>query len=235
MKVLVVQHDADKPLGRLEEPLLAGGLELDVRLAGRDRVALGDHAAIIGLSGFADPVDETEAVHATRAAFREALDSARPALGICLGAQLLGQAAGAAAAGCDSEYGFAPISLTAAAAHDALLAGIPEQIEVFHAHDYAVDLPPGATPLANTVAALQAFHLPPVAWGFQFHPEPTLEIVDAWVATHHGVLRGKGADPDRVAADSRRFDRDARMLAEAIAGGFARVVRGTTDAPTTSS
>jgi GMP synthase (glutamine-hydrolysing) len=225
MHVLVIQHDEDKPLGRLEQPLRNAGLGLDVRLAGRDSVSLADHTAVVTLSGFANPVDETEAVVSTRATLRAALGRGLPALGICLGAQLLAQAAGAAAGRCESEYGFAPVQLTNAAQSDRLLAGLPAEIEVFHAHDYAVSLPPEAASLARTANALQAFHLAPVAWGFQFHPEPTVAIVDAWVASHQDFLRSRDADPDDVAADARRLDLDADDLATRIAGGFARLVR----------
>jgi GMP synthase (glutamine-hydrolysing) len=225
MRVLVIQQDEDKPLGRFEEPLRAAGLELDVRLAGRDPLELEDHAAVIGLPGFANPVDETEAVISARAVFDEALRTGRPSLGLCLGAQLLGQAAGATAGKCTSEYGYAPVELTEAAGRDRLLGGLPGTWEVFHAHDYAVSLPPGATPLARTDNALQAFHVAPVAWGFQFHPEPSVEIVDAWVATHGDFLRRNGVDPARVAADARRLDGLTHELTTRIAERFAAVVR----------
>lgn len=225
MRVLVIQHDDDKPLGRLEGPLRDEGLELDVRLASRDRVALEDHVALIALSSFADPVDETEMVTATRAAFAAALGEELPSLGVCLGAQLLAQAAGAAAGRCTEEYGYAGIQLTAAAARDPLFAGLPDRLEVFHAHGYGVSLAPGATALARTDNALQAFHVPPAAWGLQFHPEPSVEIVDGWVAQHADFLRSNGADPERVAADARRLDAQARRVADAIVRGFAARIR----------
>jgi GMP synthase-like glutamine amidotransferase len=225
MHVLVIQHDVDKPLGRLESVLRAEGLVLDVRLAGSEPLELDDHAAVVGLSGFADPVDGTEAVVGTREIFRAALEEGRPALGICLGAQLLAQAAGAVAGLCEAEYGYAPVTLTEAAAEDRLLAGLPSPLEIFHAHNYAVSLPAGAVALARTESALQAFHLAPAAWGFQFHPEPTLEIVDAWVAAHADFLRQNGADPARVADDARRLDALATEVSEAIGRRFAAVVR----------
>lgn len=225
MRVLVIQHDDDKPLGRLERPLRDEGLELDVRLASRDRVALEDHAALIALSSFADPVDETRMVATTRSAFATALEEELPSLGVCLGAQLLAQAAGAVAGRCTGEYGYADIDLTPGAARDPLLAGLPARTEVFHAHDYAVSLPPGAAALARTANALQAFHVPPAAWGLQFHPEPSVEIVDRWVAEHADFLRTNGAEPERVAADARRLDAAARNVAEVIARGFAARIR----------
>ncbi len=224
-RVLVIQHDEDKPLGRLEEPLQAAGLDLDIKLAGHEPVALSDdHAALIGLPGFANPVDETEAVIDSRAAFRVALDRGLPALGICLGGQLLAQAAGAAAGRCDAEYGYAPIELTDSARADRLLGRLPPEFEVFHAHDYAVSLPEGAAPLARTSSSLQAFSLGPAAWGIQFHPEPTVEIIDEWVARHANVLRTRGVDPAKVALDARRLDSSAGEVASRIAGGFARSV-----------
>jgi GMP synthase (glutamine-hydrolysing) len=225
MRVLVIQHDEDKPLGRLEGPLRDAGLDLDIRLARRDRVAFEDHVALIALSSFADPVDESELVVTSREALATALDEGLPSLGVCLGAQLLAQAAGAAAGRCADEYGYAGIELTADAAHDALFAGLPERLEVFHAHGYAVSLPSGATALARTPTALQAFHVAPAAWGIQFHPEPSVEIVDAWVDEHADFLRANGADPERVAADARRLDADAQRLADALAQRFAAQAR----------
>jgi GMP synthase-like glutamine amidotransferase len=225
MRVLVIQHDHDKPLGRLEQPLRDEGLELDIRQAGRDPVELAEHVALIALSGFADPVDETATVAATREAFATALEDGLPALGVCLGAQLLAQAAGAVAGECRDEYGYAPIELTRDAADDPLFAGLPDRLEVFHAHSYAVSLPPAATALARTEHALQAFHLPPAAWGLQFHPEPTVEIVEGWVVEHSDFLRAHDADPARVAADARRLDATARHVAETIVTGFAGRVR----------
>ena len=72
-----------------------------------------------------------------------------PALGICLGAQLLAQAGGAATGRCESEYGYGPVQLAASAQSDRLLWGLPAEIEVFHAHDFAVSLPPGGMPLGT--------------------------------------------------------------------------------------
>ena len=178
----------------------------------------------IALPSFENPVDETPSVHATRAVLREALAREVPALGLCLGSQLLAQAGGARAYACTEEYGYAPVELDPAAAGDRLLEGVPATIETFHAHGYAVELAPGAVALARTPSALQAYRLGEVAWGIQFHPEPSVELVDRWIGLHAAYMRTKGLDPDALAAAARRLEPAARELATTIASRFAAVV-----------
>lgn len=225
MRALVVQHDDDKPLGLFEEPLRAGGLVLETRRAGDDPLALAGHAAVIALPGFANPVDDTRAIRDTRSLIADALAGGVPVLGICLGSQLLAQAAGASAAACTPEYGFAPVAFTPAAGDDPLLAGVPASLEVFHAHGYAVGLPDGAEALAHTEGVLQAFRVGGTAWGFQFHPEPGIELIDLWAGMHRERLAGMGIDPTGWPATVRRLEMQTRAFAERTAGRFADIVR----------
>lgn len=114
-----------------------------------------------------------------------ALRRAVPTLGICLGAQLLAVAAGARAfPGADGlEIGWLPVTLTAEAARDPLLAGIVGPLTVLQWHADTFDLPDGAEHLASgTRYANQAFRVGPVAWGLQFHVEVDEHTVDAFVA-----------------------------------------------------
>ncbi len=110
------------------------------------------------------------------------LDIQTPVLGICLGAQLIAKATNAAVyPASQSEIGWHPVELTAAAADDPVLGGLPERFDAFQWHYYAYDLPAGAVELAHSAVCTQAFRLGRNAWGVQFHPEVTLSQVQSWV------------------------------------------------------
>jgi GMP synthase-like glutamine amidotransferase len=222
--LLVLQHDADKGLGLLEAPLRAAGVELDVRLAGRDPFELGEHAGVVALPGLADPVDETAPVTRTRQILAQALRRELPVLGICLGAELLAEAAGGSAYRCTPEFGYRPVGLTAEARDDRLLGSLPAELEAFQAHAFGVRVPAGAAVLGSSEHALQAFRLGGRAWGIQFHPEPSARMVAAWVATILPHLERAGVDPDQVVGRARELEPAWTGWAATIGAGFAAAV-----------
>jgi GMP synthase (glutamine-hydrolysing) len=206
MCILVIQHDPDKGLGLFMQPLADASLELDIHFAGHGELALGDHhTGVIALPGVADPVDETLAVAATREVLRDALRRGLPVLGICLGAELLAEAAGAATSACPPEWGYCEVSLGPAAGEDGLLGDLPERFGVFQAHNYGFELPPGAVALAHSPGAVQAFRVGSSAWGLQFHPEPTLEMLDGWTHALGATMEANGVDPEETRRLARRY------------------------------
>jgi GMP synthase-like glutamine amidotransferase len=111
------------------------------------------------------------------------LDQHVPLLGVCLGAQLIATAAHAPVTECaDPEVGWVDVHVTEDAAEDPLFADLPERFTAFQWHFYEYGLPAGARELARSSACSQAFRLGDLAWGVQFHPEVTREIVAEWVA-----------------------------------------------------
>ena len=223
MRILVLQHDDDKGLGLLEAPLRAAGADLDIRTAGRDDAEPDGHAAVVALPGLADPPDDTRAVRETRAASASALAAGLPVLGICLGAELLAEAAGGTTRPCPPEWGFAPVRLLPAAGDDALLGHLPTTFEAFHAHAYAVEPPDGAVGLAETDTCLQAFRVGEHAWGVQFHPEAAVELIDAWLPTVERHLVAAGVDAAATAQRARQVVPGWACHAEGIARAFAEV------------
>jgi GMP synthase (glutamine-hydrolysing) len=116
------------------------------------------------------------------------LDLQRPILGICLGAQLLAKASHAPVHPASTyEIGWYPVELTEAAADDPLLGRLPERFDAFQWHYYTHGLPAGAVELAQSSVCTQAFRLGERAWGVQFHPEVTLETVQAWIDDREDV------------------------------------------------
>jgi GMP synthase-like glutamine amidotransferase len=225
MRVLVIQHDADKGLGLFVQPLAAAQLELDVRFAGHGEIELEDHAAVIALPGLANPDDETPAIASTRAVLREALRREIPALGICLGAELLAEAAGGVSRSCEPEYGYCTVTLEPGARDDELFRDLPAQVVAFQAHGFAVELPPGAVALASSPHAPQAFRLGAHAWGIQFHPEPTLEMLDAWTRSIGHFMEASGVDPEATRRLARRHVPEWCEHTVAIGRRFAGVAR----------
>jgi GMP synthase-like glutamine amidotransferase len=225
MRILVIQHDPDKGLGVFIPPLTDAGLELDTRMAGEDDLELADHAGVIALPGIANPVDTTVAIDATRATLAEALRRRLPIFGICLGAELLAEAAGGSTHACPPEWGYRDVALATAAAGDELLGELPAQFAVFQAHTYGFDLPPGATALAGTTSELQAFRVGDNAWGIQFHPEPTIDMVDGWTHALGGDMRAAGVDPAETRELARRQVPVWSERAATMARCFAAAVR----------
>jgi GMP synthase (glutamine-hydrolysing) len=136
---------------------------------------------------------------------RDALAAAEPVLGVCLGAQLLAVAAGAEVRRARApEIGWFTVERTAAGAEDPLLGRLPPSFLAYEWHSYAFDLPAKAVELARTPVCPQAFRLGDRAWGVQFHPEVTPDIVREWSEDYE-------SDPDAV---RQGFD-PAGALAEA--------------------
>lgn len=107
------------------------------------------------------------------------IDLGKPALGICLGAQLLANVLGASVyPNTHKEIGWFPLSGIQTNAPFAF----PETFEAFHWHGETFDLPAGATRIASSEACTnQAFIYSHHVLALQFHLEATPESVNAIV------------------------------------------------------
>lgn len=123
-----------------------------------------------------------------------ALESGKPFLGICLGAQLLAKTLGAHVtthpAGL-AEIGYARIVPTTEG-----MAYLDGPMMVYEWHREGFDLPRGATLLAEgSVFPNQFFRYGDHAYGVQFHPEVTGETIKRWTIRSAERLKLPGAQP----------------------------------------
>jgi len=115
---------------------------------------------------------------------RTAVSARIPYLGICLGGQLLAAALGAKVVpGRWEELGMSSVHLTDEGKGDLLFRGIAEQFSSFQWHHDSFDIPAGGVLLASSpTCPHQAFRVGDSAWGLQFHPEVTENIIREWCA-----------------------------------------------------
>jgi GMP synthase-like glutamine amidotransferase len=156
-----------------------------------------------------------------------------PVLGICLGAQLLAHAAGASVkqmrtAGGERVYevGWGRIALDPRAG-DAILAGVPAEIDVLHWHGDTFAVPAGATPLASSaVCPNQGFRVGRRAFGLQFHCEVgRTEVAEFRRADADYVAQANGADGDaRIAADTERVFAESRRVGDLLLRNILRAM-----------
>jgi GMP synthase (glutamine-hydrolysing) len=138
---------------------------------------------------------------------RSLLDRGTPMLGVCLGSQLLADAAGGSAQRASRpEIGWHEIELEPEAGSDPLLGSLPARFEGFQWHSYEFAPPPGAAVLARSPVCAQAYRLgsDAAAWGIQFHAEVTRAIVDEWLDDYRSDSDAVriGIDPEAIRAET---------------------------------
>jgi len=175
-----------------------------------------DIAALIVLGGAmgADDDHKHPFLAELKQLIRQAVASGIPYLGVCLGGQLLAAALGATVAAKRwEEIGNFHVSLTAAGNSDRLFRSVPQQFQAFQWHHDSFDIPSGGVLLAaSTACPHQAFRVGKSAWGIQFHPEVTEEIIRCWSAWDSSTssrteefVTGFKAEAENLAATVRQL------------------------------
>lgn len=198
MRVLIVQNFDDTGLGRVGTALNEAGAEIDIRNAHRGEPLpenAGAHAALVVLGGGQNALDDANYpyIPALLALMREFVEADKPVLGICLGSQLLARAYGAKnQIGGAEEFGWCRVALTAEAAGDPVLGGLPREFPIFEWHDDTFSLPEGAVRLAgNAVVANQAFRIGRAGYAIQFHFEADRNLVREWNAAFAATIAAR--------------------------------------------
>ncbi|KKJ00975.1 glutamine amidotransferase-related protein [Prochlorothrix hollandica] len=195
--VLTITHQSTSNPGNLGHLLRQQGFTLDLCCPALGQPLpqhLQSYAAVVILGGpmSANDDDTQPFIRAELDWLPLVLESGKPFLGICLGAQLLARVLGAKVAPHPQgqvEVGYCPLEPLA---HGPLL-GLDR---VFHWHNEGFDLPWGARLLArNDTFPHQAFSYGQRAYGLQFHPEITLAMVQFWNQQAADMVQRPGAQP----------------------------------------
>jgi GMP synthase (glutamine-hydrolysing) len=231
VNLLCIHHEPSSDGGTLMAPARAGGWAIEHwhAHAGEPRPALEGVDAVVAYGGTMNPDDDARLAWLgdVRATLAEAVERDASVLGICLGAQLLGQALGAGAPRlAQPEVGWLPVELTAAGAEDALLGPLAPTCEVFQWHDYGCELPPGAVLLARSSRApQQAYRVGEAVWAVQFHIEVDADSVEHWTSAAPEIVRARGAEPADLVARARAYEAEYVAIAGAFMSRFLTVAR----------
>jgi len=225
----------DQPIGRRDDRaskhLAQRGYEVQWCSPGKGEAlpAPGpEHAGVMVYGGAESANDDGEKPYLREELdFIEAwLETGKPFLGFCLGAQLLSRALGGRVGPHPEalyEIGYVPVQATPAA--DGFLDGVSH---VYHWHHEGFTVPAGAELLAaGPVFPNQAFRYGANAYGLQFHPEIPVPVMTRWMNEAGHQLDQPNAHPKaRQLADAERYDAALeawmrRFLDRWIAGGGA--------------
>jgi len=122
--------------------------------------------------------------HAEMALIRSFVEAGKLVVGVCLGAQLLGEALGGQhERGPEKEIGKFPIRLTPEGRSNPKFAGFTDTLDVGHWHGDMPGLTSEATIIATSEGCpRQIVEYSPRAYGFQCHMEFTPEVVEMLIA-----------------------------------------------------
>ena len=183
MAIMVLRHEVFEHLGYLSEAFSHRNRPFIYHELGEPIPASGWDGLVV-LGGPMSANDPLPGLKDELAVIGKALAAGRPILGICLGSQLIAKALGARVyRNQELEIGWAPVHLTQAGAADPVFKGIRSPETFFHWHGETFDLPGGCEWLAwSKRTRHQAFRYGRKAYGLQFHPEVTPEMIADWAA-----------------------------------------------------
>jgi len=187
MHVLVIMHVENEGPGVFGEFLQAAGAK--VRIA---RLHLGDALpdprdldAALTMGGPMNVYEEQRYpfLRDETRFLQEAAARDLPVLGICLGAQMIAKAAGAAVTkNRVEEVGWGTVSLTGEGLTDPLFRGLPATLPVFQWHGDTFGIPAGGTLLATGEDCHHQALRSRRSYGLQFHLEADRALLGEWFA-----------------------------------------------------
>jgi GMP synthase (glutamine-hydrolysing) len=211
VRALAIVHQPDAGPGVFAEEMRARGVQLDEwNLSERGTGPPGeiaDYDAVLTFGGamHADQDDRHPWLQFEKDFLAAMLDDGMPILAVCLGTQVLADAAGGEARrASEPEIGWFEIEVTAEGGDDPVIGPLAPSFTGFQWHSYEALPPGGAVILARTPVCPQAYRIGDRVWGIQFHAEVTAANLSYWIDDYR-------ADEDavRIGVDPEELRREA--------------------------
>jgi GMP synthase-like glutamine amidotransferase len=199
-KILAVQNIAFETLGTLEQMFRADGFEIEKIDAQNETLPVTSkgYTAVVILGGPMAVYDNLSFLQQEQNLIRNAINEDTPVLGICLGSQLIAQAAGGRVyKGMKKEIGWHSVYVTPASSNDIFRDVTDKTVKVFQWHGDTYDLPPNAKILAYSDLYPQAFRIGS-AVGIQFHLEVDRSLIEAWIKEYRTELNAEEIEPENI-------------------------------------
>ena len=220
MRALAIVHQPDAGPGVFAAEMRDRGVQLDEWLLSERGTSppaeIAEYDAVLAFGGamHADQEDRHPWLRFEKDFLAAILDDGMPILAVCLGCQLLAEAAGGEVRRASQpEIGWHQVEVTEAGATDPVIGPLAPGFTAFQWHSYEAIPPDAAAILARSPVCSQAYRIGERAWGIQFHAEVTAADVGRWIddsrsdedAVRIGVDREalRGETEERIAAWNR--------------------------------
>jgi GMP synthase (glutamine-hydrolysing) len=229
MRVLAIVHQTDAGPGVFAEEMAERGVELHEWLLSErgtgPRLEIAEYDAVLTFGGamHADQEDHHPWLRFEKDFLAAMIDDRMPVLAVCLGSQLLAEAAGCSARrASEPEIGWPIVEVTEEGKSDPVIGPMAPSFEAFQWHSYEAVPPEGAAILARSPVCTQAYRVGEVAWGIQFHAEVTAADAERWTEDYRSdedaVLIG--LDPEALRAETQERIGDWNRLGRELCGRF---------------
>lgn len=221
-----MQNVACETLGTLEEMFRSDGFGIEKINAHGDRVPVTTkgYDAVVILGGPMAAYDNLPYLQREQDLIKDAIKCSTPILGVCLGSQLIAQAAGGRVyKGKKKEIGWHSVYVTPASSNDIFRGVTDKTIKVFQWHGDTYDLPTNTKILAYSDLYPQAFRIGS-AVGIQFHIEVDRPLIESWVREYSADVDAEKIKPESILplqADLEELSRRCRTVYD----NFTRVLK----------
>jgi GMP synthase (glutamine-hydrolysing) len=229
MRALAITHQPDAGPGVFADEMRERGVQLDEWLLSErgtaPAVEIADYDAVLTFGGamHADQEDRHPWLRFEKDFLAAMIDDRMPILAVCLGSQVLAEAAGGSAGrASEPEIGWDEVEITDEGARDPVIGPLAPRFTGFQWHSYEALPPDGSAILARSPVCGQAYRLGERAWGIQFHAEVSAADALEWIAdyrTDEDAVR-IGVDPVALRTETEALIADWNRLGRELCGRF---------------